>query len=43
MSIFGAALFSVYLVFDIDMVMMYHSEEDYIVACVVSFLRSLST
>jgi len=38
MSICGAALFSVYLVFDIDMVMHVHSEEDYIVACVMIYM-----
>lgn len=38
MSIFGAGLFSVYLVFDIDAVMHYHSEEDYILACISIYM-----
>ncbi|CAD5229017.1 unnamed protein product [Bursaphelenchus okinawaensis] len=38
MSIFGAILFSVYLVFDIDAVMHHHSEEDYILACISIYL-----
>ncbi|KAI6197882.1 hypothetical protein M3Y94_01277800 [Aphelenchoides besseyi] len=38
MSLFGAALFSLYLIFDIDMVMNYHSEEDYIIACITIYM-----
>ncbi|KAI6226233.1 hypothetical protein M3Y99_01312600 [Aphelenchoides fujianensis] len=38
MSLFGAALFSLYLVFDIDMVMHHHSEEDYIIACIMIYM-----
>ncbi|CAD5234797.1 unnamed protein product [Bursaphelenchus xylophilus] len=38
MSIFGAILFSVYLVFDIDAVMHHHSEEDYILACISIYM-----
>uniref|UniRef100_A0A0R3S4F0 Protein lifeguard 4 n=1 Tax=Elaeophora elaphi TaxID=1147741 RepID=A0A0R3S4F0_9BILA len=37
MAAFGAALFSIYLVFDIDRIMHHTSPEDYIEAC-VSFL-----
>ncbi|KAH7701922.1 Protein TMBI-4 [Aphelenchoides avenae] len=38
MSLLGAALFSVYLVFDIDMIMHGFSEEEYIVACICIYM-----
>lgn len=38
MSLAGAALFSVYLVFDIDMIMHQYNEEDYIVACISIYM-----
>jgi FtsH-binding integral membrane protein len=38
MSVAGAALFSVYLVFDIDMIMHGFSEEEYIVACICVYM-----
>jgi FtsH-binding integral membrane protein len=38
MSMTGAALFSVYLVFDIDMIMHHYSEEDYIIACISIYM-----
>ncbi|KAI6190950.1 Transmembrane BAX inhibitor motif-containing protein 4 [Aphelenchoides bicaudatus] len=38
MSLFGAALFSAYLVFDLDMVLHVHSEEDYVIACVMIYM-----
>ncbi|KAL3076298.1 hypothetical protein niasHS_013569 [Heterodera schachtii] len=38
MSLFGAVLFSVYLVFDIDDIMNHYSEEDYIIACLSIYL-----
>ncbi|KAI1723171.1 inhibitor of apoptosis-promoting bax1 domain-containing protein [Ditylenchus destructor] len=38
MSLFGAALFSIYLVFDIDMIMHHYSEEDYIIACISIYM-----
>uniref|UniRef100_A0A915DLW3 Uncharacterized protein n=1 Tax=Ditylenchus dipsaci TaxID=166011 RepID=A0A915DLW3_9BILA len=38
MSMFGAILFSVYLVFDIDMIMHHYSEEDYIIACISIYM-----
>lgn len=38
MSIFGALLFSAYLVFDIHMIMHHYSEEDYILACITIYL-----
>jgi len=34
----GAVLFSLYLIFDIDMLMHYHSEEDYIIACISIYM-----
>lgn len=38
MATFGAVLFSVYLVFDIDRIMHHTSPEDYIEACVSLYL-----
>ncbi|KAH7717170.1 Protein TMBI-4 [Aphelenchoides avenae] len=38
MSLLGAALFSVYLVFDIDMIIHGFSEEEYIVACICIYM-----
>uniref|UniRef100_A0A8R1XU38 Uncharacterized protein n=1 Tax=Onchocerca volvulus TaxID=6282 RepID=A0A8R1XU38_ONCVO len=38
MATFGAVLFSIYLVFDIDRIMHYSSPEDYIEACVSLYL-----
>lgn len=38
MSVLGAALFSIYLVFDIDMIMHHYSEEDYIIACISIYM-----
>ncbi|VDO67221.1 unnamed protein product [Onchocerca flexuosa] len=38
MATFGAVLFSVYLIFDIDRIMHYSSPEDYIEACVSLYL-----
>lgn len=37
-SMFGAMLFSMYLVFDIDMIMHHYSEEDYIIACISIYM-----
>ena len=37
-SVGGAGLFSLYLIFDIDMIMHYHSEEDYILACISIYM-----
>jgi len=42
MSLAGAVLFSLYLVFDIDMLMHYHSEEDYIIACISIYMDIIS-
>uniref|UniRef100_A0AC34QGQ4 Uncharacterized protein n=2 Tax=Panagrolaimus sp. JU765 TaxID=591449 RepID=A0AC34QGQ4_9BILA len=38
MSVFGALLFSVYLVIDIDAIMNHYSEEDYIIACIMIYM-----
>ncbi|KAE9553306.1 hypothetical protein FO519_003472 [Halicephalobus sp. NKZ332] len=38
MSIFGALLFSAYLVIDIDAIMNHYSEEDYIIACIMIYM-----
>ncbi len=38
MSLLGALLFSLYLIFDIDALMHYHSEEDYIIACISIYM-----
>jgi protein lifeguard len=42
MSAAGAVLFSLYLVFDIDMLMHYHSPEDYIIACISIYMDIIS-
>lgn len=37
-SIFGAIVFALYLVFDIHALMHYYSEEDYIIACISIYM-----
>jgi len=37
-SVFGALLFSAYLVVDIDAIMNHYSEEDYIIACIMIYM-----
>lgn len=42
LAAFGAVLFSIYLVFDIDRIMHHTSPEDYIEACVSLYLEIIN-
>lgn len=37
-SVFGAIVFALYLIFDLQEIMLYFSEEDYIIACISLYI-----